>query len=971
MMDRCEKVASDSRNRPAWLLAWPLAFGLLLVGRIPLSGDQAPPPEAQENLALRATITASSEHSEQYRARFVANSVVPGAMSHADVGKAWCAQGNHHPQGVYLTFTWPEPVTVAELAYFGRTAFQWEENWKDYEVYVDESDRPVAGGQLLPGHGPQRISLPEPVTATSLTLKFLSSYGGSNPGASEIQVFAAPQPDSVWDTFSPPRPTPVHVPPPLAECPVPESAELSEQIAAGQLGFSRLVVVERPVIDPSHVYTYHVEGQQPGGGLYVADISAGEPRFTQLVDASEGLILDANLSYDGHTVLFSWKRTMGDKLQLFTIDVDGTGLTQLTHDDSNNLNACWLPDDSIAFLSDRKPAFAYCWTSTTPILYRCRRDGSDVQRLSANYLNDFTPAVMEDGRIIYSRWEYVDRPAIPIQSLWTINPDGSNLAGYFGNRVLSPATFMEAHEIPGTGTVLCVLTSHNGPCRGAIGIVDPTLGANAQQAIRNLTPEVDIGSVERGDGNHIRGPYESPFPVDDQYFLASRGGEILLRDYAGTRKATLLPRREPYGWYTARPVMPRRRPPLRASARELTDGSWASVLVEDVYRGLESQHAVGPITHLAVVQEVEKSEFAHVDRRAFGFQFPVVSCGATYAPKKVWGFARVESDGSAHFLVPAQLPIYFMALDEHGRAVQRMRTFTHLMPGEQQSCVGCHANRNHVTPNVTARPLAAMREAEPLIEPEWGVRGFSYPHIVQPVLDQHCVACHHPLHEQKTIDLTGDKTDFFNVSYETLAREGHPGQNPYTKWIPTFNGLEANILQVDPLYWGSPASQLADLILSGHPDSEGVPRVELDERDRRRVFTWIDLNVPYYGTSHSRHHDLTGCRQMIPSDLEQVLQQVAARRCVSCHDGGLDAIREPFIRITNVEHNRFLLAPLARDAGGTQQCGTPVFASRDDPDYQAILGTFEWIAKLIAAEPREDMVEMPACEANSCGPDAY
>ena len=171
---------------------------------------------------------------------------------------------------------------------------------------------------------------------------------------------------------------------------------------------------------------------------------------------------------------------MQDKLQLFTINVDGTDLQQLTDHDSNNLNACWLPDDSIAFLSDRKPAFAYCWTSTTPILYRCDRDGGNVQRLSANYLNDFTPSVMEDGRIIYSRWEYVDRPAIPIQSLWSINPDGTGLSGYFGNRVLSPATFMESHEIPGTGKVLCVLTSHNGPCRGAIGIVDPALGANAQ-----------------------------------------------------------------------------------------------------------------------------------------------------------------------------------------------------------------------------------------------------------------------------------------------------------------------------------------------------------------------------------------------------------------------------------------------------------------------------------------------------------
>jgi len=70
---------------------------------------------------------------------------------------------------------------------------------------------------------------------------------------------------------------------------------------------------------------------------------------------------------------------------------------------------------------------------------------------------------------------------------------------------------MESHEIPGTGQVLCVLTSHNGPCRGAIGIVDPALGANAQQAIHNLTPEVDMGLVNQGDGNHIRARTKARF----------------------------------------------------------------------------------------------------------------------------------------------------------------------------------------------------------------------------------------------------------------------------------------------------------------------------------------------------------------------------------------------------------------------------------------------------------------------------
>ncbi len=179
----------------------------------------------------------------------------------------------------------------------------------------------------------------------------------------------------------------------------------------------------------------------------------------------------------------------------------------------------------------------------------------------------------------------------------------------------------------------------------------------------------------------------------------------MLRDYEGTEQVTILRRQDPLRFYTARPVMARPRPALRSSNYQPSDDGWASVLVEDVYKGLESCRESDRIVQIAVVQELEKSKFADVSRRAFGFQFPVVSCGATYAPKKVWGFARVEADGSAHFKVPAQVPIYFMAVDEFGRAIQRMRSFTHLMPGEQQSCVGCHADRNYVTPNTSARPV--------------------------------------------------------------------------------------------------------------------------------------------------------------------------------------------------------------------------------------------------------------------------
>ena len=507
------------------------------------------------------------------------------------------------------------------------------------------------------------------------------------------------------------------------------SRQAAALLQSGGMGFDTLLMIQRRPLNPTHVYTYHVEGLQMGGGLFTRTLKDG--KLTRLVDASNGVILDCQVSYDGKQVLFSWKRTMGEPFQIWRVNADGSGLGRVITHDSNNMNACWLPDGGIAFLSDRKPAFAYCWTSTSPVLFRADGDGQNAIPLSANYLTDFTPSIMDDGRILYSRWEYVDRPAIPIQSLWAINPDGTSLGGVFGNRVLSPATFMEAKDIPGMpGRILCVMTSHNGPCRGAIGLLDLTKGGNAQEAIRNLTPEIAVGPVEdAGAGNALRGPYESPVPLDAVFYLVSREGRILLRDYAGTVDAVVCEPDQGLGFYSAQPL--RSRPPPRSPQPSRVDpmaAPWADVVMHDVTIGLGDAVKPGEIKRIAVVQEMAKDLRAETDKRQFGFQFPVVSCGATYAPKRVWGFADVEADGSAHFKVPSGVPLYFLPLDAAGRAVQRMRTFTHFMPGERQSCIGCHADRNYVSPASLrgTTSIAAGRPAQELAEPAWGRRdGFS------------------------------------------------------------------------------------------------------------------------------------------------------------------------------------------------------------------------------------------------------
>lgn len=925
------------------------------------------------NLAANAVITASGALNHAYHPRHVADGVIPEQGCRQDTEAAWCL-----PQAVaakaWLRLQWPEPVPVACIVYWGRTAWLDNENFAACEVLTDLDAAPLISRALARGPSPQVMILPDAIRMRSVILRFPSHYGGPNPGAAEIGVFATVPTIAELEAY-PDRPWQL-------------APNVLQSIRRGDYGFTRLLAVQRRELNPTHVYTYHQESLLPGGGLWIHDFSRAPVETRRILDSSEGVILDAQVHYDGGTILFSWKRTMEDFFQLYTIGIDGGDLRQLTRHPSNNFNACWLPDGGIVFLSDRKPAFAYCWQTTTPILWRCNGDGGEPTRISANYLNDFTPSVMQDGRVLYSRWEYVDRPAIPIQSLWSINPDGTMLQGVFGNRVLSPATFMDAREIPGgQGRILCTLTAHNGPCRGAIGLIDPRQGANSQAGIVNLTPEVKIGQVNKGDGNSVRGPYLHPWPLDEQWYLVSRAGSIQLRDYAGRYTEVLLPRQGVLGFYNPQPVQPRRREyliPSRENAESV--GDWAVVMMQDVYSGLGAAAPRGTIKQIAVIQEVEKPLGISPERRAFGFQFPVVSCGATYAPKKVWGHATVDPDGSAHFKVPAQQPIYFLPLDAEGRAVQRMRTFTHLMPGETQSCVGCHAERNDAVP-VAGSMTAARRPAEPLQEPEWGLRGFSYAHIVQPVWDRHCIDCHGRQDPAAGLDLTGDRTDFFNVSYEHLVRKGTSSEpwwiggvggtfraSRYTSWIPTYNGQEANILEIAPGRWGARASRLAAVIRDGHRDEQGVARVELADWERRRVYAWLDLNCPYYGTSDSNYRHLRGCRQQLPPDFTIMMKDVGARRCAACHEkAGTDENwvfglpNSFYVRIDSPELNSFLRAPLARAGGGSQKCGAAVFADTDDPDYRRLLQSFTVLQEQLHRNPRVDMVP-PGDPLSACSP---
>jgi len=422
-------MRSDTAARSAALMAAALA-----VAACGTAWAEAVP----ENLAPRAKVSASSQFSDEYRPQMAISGVIPSQFNQDG---DWAVKAT---QAAEFTLQWGKPVEATQIVYYARVTSPLLECFKDYEVYLNDDAKPAVRGTLEHRRGPQMIDFPKQ-TVTRIRIKFLSSHPTSpNPGAAEIAVYAS--------RVTKKQLAAMRIPP---QEKTPEAQALRQALIDGELGFKDILVVKRKPLNISHVYVYHVEGFRPGGGLYV--FSPVEEELKCIFDAGDGMITTADLDYDGKQIVFALRRggLVGanpvahiedisryaeekSNYHVFTIGIDGTGLKQLTRGAYNNLDPCWLPDGGIAFISDRKPAYAYCYVVTSPVLYRMEADGSKQKRLSANYLMDFTPSVLEDGRIIYTRWEYVDRAACPIQSLWAINPDGTGLSGFYGNRVLAP-----------------------------------------------------------------------------------------------------------------------------------------------------------------------------------------------------------------------------------------------------------------------------------------------------------------------------------------------------------------------------------------------------------------------------------------------------------------------------------------------------------------------------------------------------
>ena len=621
----------------------------------------------------------------------------------------------------------------------------------------------------------------------------------------------------------------------------------------------------------SHQLTqYYGRHARPGGGLFVLDAPGASMACRCLAPDAlpEGSYMQPEVSYDGQRILFAYcasQERTSQYYHLCDMAADGSQLRQLTDGPYDDFSPRELPNGKIVFVSTRRGGYHRCGAGPCDVytLAIAEADGSSPHTVSYHETHEWDPAVLADGRIIYTRWDYVDRNAVHYQQLWMVRPDGTAPAAYYGNNTFNPVGVWEARQVPDTNVVMATAAAHHAMTAGSIILLDTTKGVDGIEAITRLTPDAPFPESETyvtprnwhapGSPKEYVTPaearrwpghcYRSPHPLSEKYFLAAYSydpliGEpdankanmfgVYLVDAFGNKE--LLYRDLNIASLWPVPLRARPRPPLVPSNTDATLAGQGTFLLQDVYASLPALPE-GSVKRLRIVQVLPKTT-PNANK-------PTVGLANASPGKQVLGTVPVEADGSAHFAAPAGIPLAFQALDEFGRAIQVMRSVTYLQPGERTSCVGCHEHRLSAPPE-QGTLLALARPPSAIDSGPDGSKPFSYPLLVQPVLDRHCVGCHGGDEPKgpdgKGIVLTGAAEGRYTASYNVLAP-----RVPYSSWEGA--NLAANCEPLtQPGHFGARGSRLMDMLLDGHQD------IELPPGDLERLVTWMDANALFYGT---------------------------------------------------------------------------------------------------------------------------
>jgi formylglycine-generating enzyme required for sulfatase activity len=589
-----------------------------------------------------------------------------------------------------------------------------------------------------------------------------------------------------------------------------------------------------------------------------------EGKLTTLYRPPDGrLISEMDLDFDAGKLMFSMPD--GRKLwQVFEIRTDSTKLRQLSPEDQpdvHNFDSCYLPDGRVVFISSAPFQGVPCNAAVNVgMSYIMDADGGNIRQLCFEQDHNFCPTVMNDGRVLYLRWEYTDIPHVWARFLFTMNPDGTSQREFYGSGGYWPNAIFYARPVPDHPTkVVGIVTGHHVGRVGEMVVFDPALGRKTNEGVIQRIGNTDTKVqplIQDKLAMECWPKFLHPWPLSDKYFLAAckprphdLWGIYLVDTFDNI---VLLKEIEGYALLEPIPQRKTKRPPVIVDRVDLSRDD-ALVFLEDIYKGQGLKNVPR-----GAVKKLRLYTYHFGYHKVAGINHRVGADGP-WEPKRILGTVPVQADGSAVFRVPANTPISIQPLDADGKALQLMRSWMTAMPGEIVSCVGCHETQSTGPPN--QRTIAAGKEPAEIQSWQGPARGFSFKREVQPVLDKYCVSCHNGGERNdgmKIPDLRSDQDRFYaykngvpeadiitGVSRERLVKAYGGVFEPSYITLRSFvrvGGLESDLRVLSPGEFSADTTELVQMLTKGHYG------VKLDSEAWQRIMTWIDLNAPCHGT---------------------------------------------------------------------------------------------------------------------------
>ena len=638
----------------------------------------------------------------------------------------------------------------------------------------------------------------------------------------------------------------------------------------------------------------------PGGRLMTRTglSPAGKQKMLLPQAPLAGSFWRPDLSFDATKVLVSFKPHNEKSFHLYEIGIDGENVRQLTGGAFDDLDPIYLPDgEHCVFSTTRGYTYVRCMPPTNAyVLARMKLDSSDLYLISRNNEPDYLPSLLPDGRIVFSRWEYTDKPLWRCVSLWTMNPDGTQTQTLWGNQSVWPDLPKDVRAVPDSGRLIFTGSAHHDWFAGSIGLIDPTKGMNFPDGLTKITseipwPETGNGPLDPIESAHYHtsgayDAYDSPYPLSEHDFLVSarRGGPngkyvLMLMDTDGNRELIC---EGTNNIFYAQPIRPRTTPPVIVDRVQWpTKEEYGAPKPGVIYSNNIYDNAPPELKDKAKflrILNIEPKTYTLWDQRPYISTGPVVSMVQSEGVKRILGTVPIESDGSVSFYAPSGVALHFQLLDENGRCLQTMRSFTGVMPGEKRGCLGCHASQI-TAPSPQTRSIAVLREPSPITPPAWDDISVSYERYVQPTLDKHCGACHSGDGEAKEVFDTTLRPGFLHFKEPYITLIGNPSwAAPQKIYRPgsrsAWNGTNEPELKEAPPGFGIADTILVEAFTTTDPAGYTTPKpmeklsyasrlinkycqpghygVQLSPTELERMIVWVDAMCPYLGSEEIR-----------------------------------------------------------------------------------------------------------------------